>query len=81
MALFYRYVYFGGRTCAPPANKPAPQELLNCAPYLLEEIALLTQTEGLVALGRIAFERLLNIYLPKGSNCHLIHFLMALFIP
>jgi uracil-DNA glycosylase family 4 len=50
--------------CAPPENKPTPEELHNCQPFILQEIALLTQLEGLVALGRIAYDRLLHIFYP-----------------
>jgi uracil-DNA glycosylase family 4 len=46
--------------CAPPGNKPAPQELRNCAPWLDEEIALLGSLRVAVCLGRIAFDGFLN---------------------
>ncbi|HEV2273778.1 MAG TPA: uracil-DNA glycosylase [Acidobacteriaceae bacterium] len=46
--------------CAPPENKPAPGELANCAPYLDQEIALLTRLRVVVCLGRIAFEGFLR---------------------
>jgi uracil-DNA glycosylase len=42
--------------CAPPDNKPLPQELANCAPYLDEEILLLPQLRVIVCLGKIAFD-------------------------
>ena len=45
--------------CAPPDNKPTPQEMLNCQPYLLCEVELL-QPEIFVALGRIAFESIMR---------------------
>lgn len=45
--------------CAPPANKPTPEELRNCAPWLDEEIRLLTKLRVVVCLGRIAFDGLL----------------------
>ena len=45
--------------CAPPANKPTPQELRNCAPWLDDEMALLTNLRVVVCLGRIAFDGLL----------------------
>ncbi len=47
--------------CAPPQNKPAKQELLNCRPFLLQEIDLLPNLQGFVALGGIAFQHLLEI--------------------
>ncbi len=45
--------------CAPPGNKPATEELRNCAPWLDEEIALLRNLRVIVCLGRIAFDGLL----------------------
>jgi uracil-DNA glycosylase family 4 len=45
--------------CAPPGNKPTPEEQQNCAPWLDEEIRLLTGLRVVVCLGRIAFEGLL----------------------
>ncbi len=45
--------------CAPPGNKPTPQEIANCRPYLAREIEIL-QPKVIVALGRIAFESILQ---------------------
>lgn len=45
--------------CAPPGNKPTPEELRNCAPWLDEELRLLHNLRLVVCLGRIAFEGLL----------------------
>jgi uracil-DNA glycosylase family 4 len=45
--------------CAPPGNKPTPEELRNCAPWLDLEIKLLTELRVVVCLGRIAFDGLL----------------------
>jgi uracil-DNA glycosylase family 4 len=45
--------------CAPPANKPTPEELRNCAPWLDEELHLLKNLRVAVCLGRIAFDRFL----------------------
>ena len=42
--------------CAPPANKPAPEELRNCACFLDEEISLLKNLRVVVCLGKIAFD-------------------------
>ncbi len=46
--------------CAPPGNKPTPEEQRNCAPWLDEELGLLTHLRVVVCLGRIAFEGLLG---------------------
>jgi uracil-DNA glycosylase len=45
--------------CAPPDNKPTPEEQRNCAPWLGEEIALLRNLRVVVCLGKIAFDGLL----------------------
>jgi uracil-DNA glycosylase family 4 len=47
--------------CAPPGNKPTSEELDNCQPFLGREIQLI-QPKVIVALGRIAFERVLRVY-------------------
>ena len=41
--------------CAPPGNKPLPEEVLNCRPWMAAELKLLTRVRVVVALGRIAF--------------------------
>lgn len=48
--------------CAPPDNKPTPEELATCRPYLKAEIALLDRVQVVVALGRIGFEAFLKAY-------------------
>ena len=47
--------------CAPPANKPAPQQLRNCAPYLADEFTALKQLRVIVALGAIAQRAILEM--------------------
>ncbi|MEO5703667.1 MAG: uracil-DNA glycosylase [Candidatus Limnocylindrales bacterium] len=42
--------------CAPPGNKPLPQERTNCAPYLVREMAALDEVRVLVALGAFAWD-------------------------
>ena len=46
--------------CAPPANKPLPIEMQRCQPYLLEELALLTEVRVVVALGKIGWDAYLR---------------------
>ena len=54
--------------CAPPANKPSPEELRNCAPWLDQEMALLKDVRVVVCLGRIAFDGLLAHEQRLGSR-------------
>ena len=53
--------------CAPPDNKPLPQELANCAPYLDREIAALPKLKVVVALGKIGFDAYLNYLKRRGQ--------------
>ena len=48
--------------CAPPDNKPAPDELAACRHFLAAEITLLRDIQAVVALGRIAFDAILRSY-------------------
>lgn len=48
--------------CAPPDNRPLPDEIRNCRPFLLKEISLLPHVQGIVALGRIAYDQITAIY-------------------
>jgi len=52
--------------CAPPQNKPLPQELANCAPFLDREIAELRKLKVVVALGKIGFDAYLNHLKRRG---------------
>jgi uracil-DNA glycosylase len=54
--------------CAPPGNKPTPEELRNCAPWLDEELSLLLNLRVVVCLGRIAFDGLLAHTQRKGHK-------------
>jgi uracil-DNA glycosylase len=50
----------GAARCAPPQNKPLPDELLRCRPFLEAELGRLRAVRVAVALGRIAHEQLLR---------------------
>lgn len=52
--------------CAPPANKPTPRELANCAPFLDRELALLKDVRVVVALGRIGYAAYLDHLRRRG---------------
>jgi uracil-DNA glycosylase family 4 len=52
--------------CAPPDNKPTPEELHNCRPYLKRELELLTRLRLVVVLGKIAFDTYLDVLKAKG---------------
>jgi uracil-DNA glycosylase len=52
--------------CAPPANKPTPEERDNCLPYLEREISVLTQLRVIVALGAFAWDGALRALASLG---------------
>ncbi len=48
--------------CAPPANRPTPDELQRCRAFLERELQLLLRARVFVALGRVAFESTLRVF-------------------
>jgi uracil-DNA glycosylase len=54
--------------CAPPANKPTPEEFEMCRSYLLEELRLLRRVMVVVALGRFAFDEYLRTCQAMGER-------------
>jgi uracil-DNA glycosylase len=51
--------------CAPPDNKPLPQEIRNCLPYLERELALV-RPRAVLALGSIALNAYLDLLKGQG---------------
>jgi uracil-DNA glycosylase len=47
--------------CAPPDNKPAPEEVRACRPFIERELRLLKNVRVVVALGRLAFDTVLTL--------------------
>jgi uracil-DNA glycosylase family 4 len=54
--------------CAPPGNKPLPEEIENCRPYCLKELDLLKNVKVIVPLGQIAFTQTLKSLRLKGYD-------------
>jgi uracil-DNA glycosylase family 4 len=52
--------------CAPPHNKPTPQELRNCFPWLLDEFDALRRLRVMVGLGSIGFDAILRVLQQRG---------------
>jgi uracil-DNA glycosylase family 4 len=50
--------------CAPPGDKPTPQEIRNCSAHLAAEVEALPRVKVVVCLGKIAFD---------GYLAHLLH--------
>jgi uracil-DNA glycosylase family 4 len=56
----------GAVRCAPPANKPSPEEFARCRPYLERELDLLPRVRVVVVLGKIASDAYLGILKDRG---------------
>ena len=52
--------------CAPPGDKPTPEEIRTCAAHLADEIALLPQMKVVVCLGKVAWDGYLAHLLRAG---------------
>lgn len=52
--------------CAPPDNKPTPEESLRCRTYLAQELELLPRLQVILTLGKFAFDHCLKILFPEG---------------
>jgi len=52
--------------CAPPQNKPTPEEIANCLPHFDAELDALPNVRVVVALGRIGFDAYLNLLKHRG---------------
>lgn len=54
--------------CAPPGNRPSPQEIGLCRPYLQAHLGALPNLRVLIALGQIAFQALLQTVELQGQS-------------
>lgn len=60
--------------CLPPENKPTPEEIRNCRPFLKGQEAVLPNARVFVALGQIAHQSAVKVLggkLPKARFGHL----------
>lgn len=62
--------------CAPPANKPLPDEILHCREYLERELRLL-RPKALLALGKIAWDAYLALLKQEGRIASRAAYLFA----
>ncbi len=54
--------------CAPPGNKPRPEELRRCQPFLEAELKTLGRVRAVLALGRIAFDAYLKVLAGRSRD-------------
>lgn len=63
---------------APPQNKPTPDEICRCLPFLRRELELLHRTRAVLVLGRLAFDAYRRLarqqaQLPSGGRMPFHH--------
>ncbi len=54
--------------CAPPGNKPRPEELRRCQPFFEAELEMLRRVRAVLALGRIAFDAYLRLVAGRSRD-------------
>jgi uracil-DNA glycosylase len=59
------FITSAGR-CAPPKNKPTPQQLRNCFPFLLDEFDALPELRVMIGLGSIGFDAIVRVLRERG---------------
>ncbi len=52
--------------CAPPDNRPTPQEIATCRPYLVQHLQRLKYVNVILTLGKIAFDGVLAALAEAG---------------
>jgi uracil-DNA glycosylase family 4 len=52
--------------CAPPDNKPLPEEITRCLDHLESEVSALPNVRVIIALGKIAFDAWLQLLRSRG---------------
>ena len=65
LALTDAYILSAVR-CAPPDNKPTPDEIAACHPHLVAEVAALPNISVIVALGKIGFDAAWRLLAERG---------------
>jgi uracil-DNA glycosylase len=59
------FITSAGR-CAPPKNKPTPQQLRNCFPFLLDEFDALPKLRVMIGLGSVGFDAIVRVLRERG---------------
>ena len=67
LTLYDAYIAAAVR-CAPPGNKPVPEEIARCLDHLDAEVNALPRARIIVALGKIAFDAWVQLLRRRGSR-------------
>lgn len=57
--------------CAPPQNRPTPEETARCRPYLHRDLAHLGHMRVVLALGRFAHDAVAALVVARGSGARI----------
>jgi uracil-DNA glycosylase len=67
LILFDAYIVAAVR-CAPPGNKPLPEEIARCIGHLDAELNELSEVQVVIALGKVAFDAWLQLMKRRGMS-------------
>jgi uracil-DNA glycosylase family 4 len=59
--------------CLPPENKPTPEEVHNCRPFLADQVDMLPNARIFIALGQIAHQSAVKVLGGKLPKCRFGH--------
>ena len=59
--------------CVPPENKPTPEEISTCRPFLEAEIVTLSKLRVILSLGKISHDAVVRTFGKKLSACKFVH--------
>ncbi len=54
--------------CAPPGNKPIPEEIASCSRFLHAELDLLQNVQVIIAVGKLAFDQTVKVLVERGAS-------------
>ena len=63
--------------CAPPDNKPLPEEFRRCRPYLDRELAALRHLQAVVCLGKLAWDTYLGYLRDNGQRIRMADYVFG----
>ncbi|MDR3493612.1 MAG: uracil-DNA glycosylase [Ancalomicrobiaceae bacterium] len=59
--------------CVPPENKPTPEEITTCRPFLLRTIGAMPRLVAILALGKIAHDSVVRAFGFPASRLKFVH--------
>ena len=66
-------IIFNAVRCLPPQNKPTPDEIHSCRPFLQNGLAALPGLKAVIALGQVAHQSAVKALGGKLPKCRFVH--------